>query len=122
MPEVARDLVIHEDSPNLTYHHSVKFPEFVPVNVDCNEEFVIGRAYLRRINDQVVVDLHLHEVFPGIPRPFTCLIGTTAESVLFDSEDGTNYLVYGGVSYVAVLSGVSPVIESATILNEEELT
>ena len=48
MPDVARDLVIHEDSEELTYHHSVKFPETVPVNVDCNEEMIVGRASLRR--------------------------------------------------------------------------
>jgi len=111
MPDVARDLVIHRDTKELTYHHSVKFPETVPVNVDCNEEAIVGRASLRRENDEVIVDIHLNESFPGIPRPFTCLIGTTPETILFDSEDGTNYLLYGGVSYIAVLSGVSPVIE-----------
>ena len=118
MPEVARDLVIHVDSKELTYHSSVKFPPFVPVCVDANDEAVIGRAVLRRIDDKVIIDLHLHEVFPGIPRPFTCLIGTNPETVLFDAEDGTNYLLYGAVEKIAVLSGTSPVIENVMELGE----
>ena len=120
MPAVARDLVIHEDTENLTYHHSVKFPSRVPLIVDCNEEAVIGTAQLRREGGKVVADLFMRESFPGIPRPFTCLIGCTPETILFDAEDGTNYLIYGGVSYVAVMSGISPVIEPTTELEEAE--
>ena len=120
MPEVARDLVIHEDTENLTYHPSVSFPEHVPVNVDCNEKAIIGNARLRHEDGKVTVDLHLNESFPGIPRPFTCLIGCTPETVLFDSEEGTNYLLYGGVSYIAVLTGESPVIAPASTETEQE--
>ena len=104
MPEVARSLLIHQDSQRLTYHDSVSFPDVVPVYVDCNENLSVGRAHVRHEDGNVWVDLHLDEEFPGIPRPFQCIIGCNPQTQLFHSEDGTTYLIYGGIESIAVMS------------------
>jgi hypothetical protein len=78
MPRVLPNVLLHRDSESLTYHESVGIPDIVPINIDCNEEMIVGKAHMRRGVD-------------------------TDQTKFFKSEDGTNYLIYGGVRYIAIL-------------------
>ena len=121
MPKITRDLLVHIDSPDLTFHDSVSFPESVPVTVDQNSEAVIGRARLRRTGVKVWADIFLHEDFPGLPYPYVCIIGVTPESRAFHSEESdVNYVIFGGVEYLSLLSTDSPILDVVLMPGEAE--
>jgi hypothetical protein len=104
MPRVLPNVLLHRDSESLTYHESVGIPDIVPINIDCNEEMIVGKAHMRRAAGEIYADLHLDHEFPGISDDPHCILGVdTDQTKFFKSEDGTNYLIYGGVRYIAIL-------------------
>lgn len=115
MPQVFKGVLVHTDSPDLTYHESVLYPDVVPLNLDFNAALSVGRAVIHRDAEAgtITLDLHIDESVEGLSSPPVALVGTHGTAV-FESENGTKYAVQGSIRSATVLtaSGVERMASS----------
>ena len=114
---VIKKQLIHTDSEALTFHESVTCPEVVPLVVDFNDEFVIGRARLYRDLDAgtVTADFYIDKDPDYLAEPPFGLIACQ-DSKVFTSENGTTYAVEGHFSQVSLFTlGAAQELAEGTI-------
>ena len=97
-------VVCHTDSDGLTYHDSVTFLPEVPLVLDFNDLNRIGRAKITRTDTQIIADLFLdHDIeVEGDDAPTAMC--ATQDSVVFESENGTHYVMGGSLQQITLLS------------------
>ena len=116
-------IVCHTDSPNLTYHDSVDFPDVVPLVVDFNDKRQVGRAKITRAEGHIYADLFLDQDVDELFEPPLALCATQGSTV-FDSENGTNYVMDGHLSQISLVteSALQHMLDGTYEPTEEELS
>ena len=98
-------VVCHTDSTNLTFHESVTMLPEVPLVIDFNDLYRIGRAKITRTENQILADLFIDDDDIDVQGADTpTAMCATQDSVIFESENGTTYSMGGSLQQVTLLS------------------
>ena len=98
-----QDLIVHVNTSDLTYHPSVEIDGTVPVTLDFNDAMKVGKARLSWVGDKLLANLFLIYDIDRLSDPLFAMVGT-ANTDVFESENGTKYGMGGKFSVVSVLT------------------
>lgn len=107
MPETF-DVVVHEDSAQLTYHPAIIVPDVVPVVLDFDPNNSVGRARLKftPISDDglghVVATITLDDTVEGLSNPVRAVIAHSEPDIY--EHGGVRWLVKADFVGLAILT------------------